>query len=1366
MKNSRNVWEILLLAAVYFVTARLGQQLAIPPGNVTPVWLPSGICLAWLLVRGVQLWPGVFLGAFLGNAWAYFDASSASLMLRALLAGGANGVGDVIAIAGAAWALSHLTDASRLFDDAKNTTAFLLIGGVVGSFFSALLGISGLTISGFLAPEHLIFPFLTWWTGDAMGVVFFTPIILELAQCKSVRALRPTVEAFLQTGLFVLLGGIAFFHPEVAPPASLLLALAPLLIWSVFRFSQAVLFGQLLLLASIAIIATAMGRGPLLIADDLTASLIHLQAFLGAMALSVFYLNSLNRELQAANSGLERKIVERTQELQEANRRLRHEVAERQQAEASLNESRQELLEAQEIAHVGNWIWRIEDGSLSWTDEIYRIFGFAPQAIEPTYAAFLQAVHPDDRERVEAAVKAALDDPDVAYGVEHRIVRPDGEVRVVNELGRIERDAAGRAVLMIGAVQDITERTALEDALRQSAVEWSAAMDAYPDAIYLLDETRHLRRANQAFFQMLRMTPEQAVGEHIATLMHPQGEERPCPVCQAQLDLRDAVITMESEHPNNPTGRPIEITVTVVRDAAGAVSGILMNLHDLTESRRAQQSLIESEERFRTVFEQAAVGIGHVAPDGRWLRVNNKLCQIVGYAREELLQLSFQEITHPDDLNTDIELVQQMLQRKIEHYTLEKRYIAKDGRTIWVNLTVALVFKKGGEPDYFISVVEDISQRKRAEAQLLESETRFRSLFRSMNEGGALHELVLDASGQAVDYRILEVNAAYSEILGIAKEQVEGRLATQVYGVPEAPYLAVYQEVVESGQSQRFDAEFAPLQRSFEISAFSPGENQFATVFTDITERKEAERKLNAALGDLERERTFLKSLIQSLPDLVWMKDPDGVYLMCNPSFERLYGAKEAQIVGKTDYDFVEAELADFFRRHDLRAIENDAPSRNEEWLTFAVGGARALMETTKTPVRDRHGAVIGVLGIGHDITEKKQAEVDLIEAKERAEAANLAKSEFLATMSHEIRTPMNVIVGLSDVLLETVTDAEQRKHLGRLQKANKSLLDLVDAILDLSRIEAGRITLKSAPANLAHMIEETVSMMSVVAEQKGLRLEAEIAAGADRWGLHDEKRLRQILINLIGNAVKFTESGRVSVSLVMEQEAGAPALRLCVRDTGIGIGPQNCESIFEKFTQVDSSYARRYSGVGLGLAITHKIIDAMGGRIWVESALNEGSAFFVALPFEPAKPPQEDAPASASDAAANAAPRALRILLAEDSEDNQLLIRTYLKPTSHQLTVVMNGAQAVATACAETFDIILMDIQMPIMDGYEATRRIRADQQEHGKPHTPIVALTAHALEEDAVKSLAAGCDGHLTKPIRKAKLLGAVESIVAGAM
>jgi len=386
----------------------------------------------------------------------------------------------------------------------------------------------------------------------------------------------------------------------------------------------------------------------------------------------------------------------------------------------------------------------------------------------------------------------------------------------------------------------------------------------------------------------------------------------------------------------------------------------------------------------------------------------------------------------------------------------------------------------------------------------------------------------------------------------------------------------------------------------------------------------------------------------------------------------------------------------------------------------------------------------------------------ELALARDAATKASTAKTDFLASMSHEIRTPMNAIIGMAELLAETRLDDEQKEYVKILDAAGCSLMDLISDILDISKIEAGHLELESVDFSPRDIVLETCRIMETRAREKMLSLEWSAEAGVPERLRGDPARLRQVLINLVSNAVKFTEKGGIFIR--MERETGASALgkaaalRFTVEDTGIGIPAEKVETVFERFTQADSSTTRKYGGTGLGLAICRRIVERMGGRILVESDEGKGSRFiFFVVLDEPAeaRAVAGAAPKAVEAAQAGGGQEPLSILLVDDAEENRVLVRAFLKKTKHAVDEAADGRQAVDRFKEKKYDLVLMDVQMPVMDGYRATQEIRQVEESGGLERTPVIALSAHAVKEHVDRSMEAGCDEHITKPIRKAQLL-----------
>jgi PAS domain S-box-containing protein len=531
--------------------------------------------------------------------------------------------------------------------------------------------------------------------------------------------------------------------------------------------------------------------------------------------------------------------------------------------------------------------------------------------------------------------------------------------------------------------------------------------------------------------------------------------------------------------------------------------------------------------------------------------------------------------------------------------------------------------------------------------------------------------------------------------------------------------------------------------------------------------------------ADWGRQYALLSTMINVLPHQIYVKDRQGRFVTANDAAHLARGLRPASlpvrkgqgILGRTDFDFLPQDFARRLHQDEQTVIESGQPLVNREFLLEA-DGQRQWMSITMVPVRDPDGRAVGLVGLSHDITPRKWIEEELRQAKEAAEVANRAKNEFLANVSHEIRTPMNAIIGMSELVLDTTLTEDQRQCLKTVQSSADNLLEIINDMLDFAKIEAGMLELHPVDFSLKEALDNALRVLEPRACGKGIELTCRMEPGMPDVFVGDAGRLRQVLLNLIGNAIKFTERGKVVVHVRSQEStnsqltSGLCVLHFQVSDTGIGIAADKLAAIFEPFVQADNSKTRKYGGTGLGLTISKRLVEQMGGSIGAKSDPDRGSVFHFTVCLEVLASGRPS-----GDAAVNAKPvdgpvliegRPLRILLADDNKLNQSVGARMLAKQGHTVVLADNGREALAAVESEAIDVVLMDVQMPEMDGFEATAAIRAREAGMGR-HTPIVALTAHAMKGDQERCQQAGMDSYISKPLRSQELFRVIREVLA---
>ncbi len=1192
------------------------------------------------------------------------------------------------------------------------------------------------------------------------------------------------------------------------------------------------------------------------------------------------------------------------------------------------------------------WDVEIPDGDFSHA-QAYHVncgeqFGYDPHppaGIDPIEAM----IHPDDRASAKEAARAYLAGETAEYEREVHLSHKDGSIHTVLVRGVAVRDATGKPIRFAGTGVDITDLKRAEEDLRRAKEEWERTFDSVPDLIAILDEHHQVIRANRAMARRLGTTPQKCIGLPCYRVVH--GTDAPPSFCPHAQTLRDVRLHTEEVHEDR-LGGDFLVTTTPLIDEQGKLRGAVHVARDVTEQKRAEEALRQSRQDLDRAQEVGQIGWWRLDTRRNVLTWSDETYRIFGVPKETPLTYElFLNVVHPDDRRFVDERCQAGMRG--EPYDIEHRVVA-EGQVKWVREKAYLEFEGAGALLGGFGIAQDITERKLAE-ELISERARLASLAADVGialTGADTLPGILQPCAEAL---VRHLSAAFARIwtLNEAENVLEMQASAGMYTrtdgtfsrVPvddrsklgliaqqRRPYLT--NDVLDDPLTT--DREWA-RREGMVASAGHPILVQDRVVGVMVLFARqplaEATHKALASVADeiplgiehvrqkesLRESEERFRGTFDNAAVGIAHADSSGRFLRVNEKYCEIVGYGREELIQKSIQDVTHPEDVAATMQPLSAVLRGESQGFGLEKRYVRKDGSVIWAALSVSLQRDAAKHVSYTISIIQDISERKRLEGELRRAKEAAEAANRAKDEFLANVSHEIRTPMNAILGMTDLTLDTELTDDQRQCLKTVKSAADSLLSVINDLLDFAKIESGKLELDLADFSLRAALGDTLRTLAVRAHRKGLELIDEVPPNVPDALVGDSVRLRQVLLNLVSNAIKFTDEGEVVVRVELEHDPAAVSgiekvgLRFTVRDTGIGIPQEQQTRIFRAFEQEDTSTTRKYGGTGLGLTIASQLVALMGGTITVDSEPGRGSTFAFTARFgrqqhpsepvphqplvslrglpvlvvddnatnrhildgwlrgwqmEPAavgnglaaldavwdavhagqpyplvlldarmpdadgltvagkirerpelsamriilltsedrpgdlarsreqqidahllKPVQQDElleticrvmsrtggdsmPAArtgegeqASAPAAAASP--LRVLAAEDNEFNAQLLEQLLGRRGHQVRVASNGREALGLAETQAYDLLLLDVHMPELDGFEVVKAVRERERTSGS-HLPIIALTARSRKEDRERCLAAGMDEFLAKPIRAADLWAAIERIM----
>jgi PAS domain S-box-containing protein len=945
---------------------------------------------------------------------------------------------------------------------------------------------------------------------------------------------------------------------------------------------------------------------------------------------------------------------------------------------------------------------------------------------------------------------------------ENPVLTKQHEKRLIAWHNALLRDNEGNIIGTLSSGNDITERKKLERTIRKNRERLARAQQIAHLGNWEWDIKKESLIWSEELYRIFGISKEFSLTfEGIRSMIYPEDKKKNDGFVNRLLHSVDiGNIEFRIIRPDQSV-RYLYQNVEVQRDKNGEAEMIFGIIQDITERRQAEIKIRESEEKFRNMYEHSASGIAIVSLEYKILNANNAYCTMLGYSEDELQGKTLKKITHPETIEKNMELQNQLRKGLIPYFQIEKKFIHKDGHTVYGILNATSVVDTNGNPLFFIGNVVDITTRKEAEKQLIKAEKRFKALIENAPDAVAIND---------DETRLVYASPNALKQFGYKAEEMMGHSGGEFTHPDDIPIVReVFNRIVENPDLRptiryRFrkkNGEYRWVETTFSNLLDDEAVQGFVLNFTDITEKKLANDTL------LESERGLKEAQrLANIGNWSWDFHTDRLYL--SDEMYNIIGLERnerALNVATHEKHYTPKSWALF--RETVKKTSQTGESYEIELEILEPEENKKYVVARGEAVFGKNNEITGLRGTLQDITDRKIAENELktqneeylalneeLEehmerikkmnqeldiARKKAEESDRLKSSFLANMSHEIRTPMNGIIGFAGMFTKKGLTDDKRNYYAKIVIDNsKQLLTIVNDILDISRIEAGSVEIKQEEVNVNDLINSLYAMYKPKSGDKLLNfIPFKSLTDNESVIISDKTRLKQALDNLLNNAFKFTHEGEIQFGYELQDEN----IGFYVTDTGIGIAREQQDKIFEQFRQEEMGITRQYGGTGLGLAICKKLVNLLGGDIRVESVKGKGSSFYFTIPYKPVNQLEEMSGNKKQDKNVER----FTILVAEDEEINYLYVEEELTGEGIQLILAKNGKEAVdMTRDNPGIDLILMDIKMPALDGLKATKMIK-----EFRPGLPIIAYTAYVFDNDKAKAMEAGCDDYLTKPL-----------------